>query len=84
MSNYTTWKITYTISAQDDGEFSVPKQICDLLNTGSGEMLRVCIRNGNMTLHTEDHLREERKFYGEQFKNFIKQGDELRVTVARI
>jgi len=84
MSSYTTWKITYTTSAQDDGEFSVPKPICDLLNTGSGEMLRVCIRNGNMTLHTEDHLRDERKFCGAQFRKFIKSGDELRVTVARI
>jgi len=82
---YTTWKITYTISAQsDDARFSVPKPICDLLDVGPGEMLRICIRNGDMTLHTQTHLKSGREVYGEQFRKFINPGDELRVTVARV
>ena len=71
--------ITFEVDAQNhkDGQFTVPKEICDLLEIRGGDKIFVEIKN--QRIPTE--LKSGTEVYGTEFSSLIKAGERIRVTL---
>jgi bifunctional DNA-binding transcriptional regulator/antitoxin component of YhaV-PrlF toxin-antitoxin module len=78
--------VTYDIDAQAhrDGQFSVPKEVCDLLGVNGGDKVRVVIETPEgRTPPIDTELRSGKEIYGPEIRAHVKAGQRIRVTVSR-
>lgn len=66
--------ITFEINAQShrDGQFTVPKQVCDLLGLKPGEEISSLIEP--MKIPTIKKLSSGTEIYGSDISNYVKAG----------
>jgi hypothetical protein len=78
--------ITFEAQAQRhcDGQFSVPTAICEQLHLGSGDDIRLVIASGLGTLEVVKPLSSGLEIYGPDVAAYVKAGDTIRVTAARV
>ena len=71
--------ITFEVDAQShkDGQFTVPKEICDLLAIGNGS--NVIVEINDKKIPTE--LKSGTEIYGSDFNTLVKAGEKIKVTL---
>jgi hypothetical protein len=79
--------VTFEIDAQQwRPQFSVPKEVCELLRIRSGNEIKLVILDqlGNVLLDGTKFLKSGTEIYGLDVAGRIAPGQRIRVQVARI
>lgn len=74
--------VTFKVKAQrhKDGQFSVPKKICDKLELKGGDKIALTIRSSAGIWRTVATLRSGREIYGTGMAKHVKAGEKIVVT----
>lgn len=85
--NHKILSVTFEINAQlhDDGQFSVPAEVCRILDTQkNGGLLHLVIHStsGEHLFTGEKALASGREIYGTELKDHIKKGQRIKVTAS--
>ncbi len=77
--------VTFEVDAQHhkDGQFTVPKKVCDLLELKSGDEIKVAIKSSSATFEITKKLSSGTEIYGTDISRHVKAGDRIIVTVSR-
>lgn len=78
--------VTYEIDAQNhkDGQFSVPKKICEFLELNSEDNVALEIISSKGALSTQSKLASGYEIYGQNISNHVSAGEKITVTVSTV
>ncbi|MFN8460784.1 MAG: AbrB/MazE/SpoVT family DNA-binding domain-containing protein [Anaerolineales bacterium] len=60
-----------------DGQFTVPKEVCELLGVGNGDEIEVEIKGQKILTK----LASGTEVYGSEFTPLIKAGERIRISI---
>lgn len=77
--------VTFEINAQHhrDGQFSVPKKVCDILGLGNGDDIKLIVATAAGRVEANAKLKSGMEIYDPVFKQYVKSGDLITVTAGR-
>ena len=79
--------MTFEINPQkhNDGQFTIPKQVCDLLKLKPLDEIDLLVRdhNGKRLLIGTFKLKSGTEIYGETVREVIKAGTLLRISASK-
>lgn len=77
--------VTFEINAQrhTDGQFTVPKNVCDLMGLKGGDKVSLVIISPQGSDVFESKLSSGTEIYGPDIAEIVKAGDLIQVTVSR-
>lgn len=76
--------VTFEIDAQRyrNGQFSIPKKMCDLLEIQNGGEIALIIKSSSCTLETIKNLLSGTEIYGADISQCVKAGEKITVTAS--
>jgi hypothetical protein len=79
--------VTYEIDAMahKDGNFSIPKKVCDLLGLRSDDFVHLIISHpyGGHLFSGKWQMKSGNEIYGNEIAERIKSGQRIRVTISK-
>jgi bifunctional DNA-binding transcriptional regulator/antitoxin component of YhaV-PrlF toxin-antitoxin module len=84
MAATTICAVIFEIDAQGhrDGQFSVPKAVCEILGLAAGDEVALVIRTPKVTFEVTKRLSSGTEVYGQDIAAYVRAGDRLRVTAS--
>jgi hypothetical protein len=81
----TIVSVTFDIDAQShkNGQFSVPRRVCDILGLRNRDHIDLVIRSSAGTLETTKRLSSGTEIYGSEIAGHVKAGERIQVTASR-
>jgi hypothetical protein len=82
----TIISVTFEVDAQrhKDGQFSVPKNVCDLLRLQDEDYIALVIKSADgVKFKTTKKLSSGKEIYGPEISEHVKAGDRITVTASR-
>lgn len=78
--NHKVLSVTFETNAQShkDGQFTVPREVCDLMGIGNGDMIMVEIKGHKISAK----LASGTEVYGPEFRELIKAGERIVVAIS--
>lgn len=76
--------VTFEIDAQHhkDGQFSIPKKVCDLLEIQNGGKIALIIKSSSGTKEFIKKLSSGTEIYGADISQCVKAGEKITVTAS--
>jgi len=86
MANHKIISVTFEVDAQNckDGQFSVPKKVCDFLEVTGDDNIKLEITSNSQSHKYETKLKSGNEIYGGNLAEYVKKGSRITVKISKI